>query len=167
MKVTRPKSESNEAGTEVASLAGARWRGAFAVLCTPFRSDGSVDWASLANEVQFCLEAGAHGLVCSVNGSESWTLTDGERLQATDAILEEVRGQVPVVVGVSAGSIEASQFFARQAEAAGADALVAMPPPSRLSAGIDARSFYGALASAVGIPVMIQNACLLYTSRCV
>ncbi len=56
-----------------------RWRGVFAILCTPFTSEGHLDLASLEREIQFCLEAQTHGLVALVNASEYWTLSDEER----------------------------------------------------------------------------------------
>jgi dihydrodipicolinate synthase/N-acetylneuraminate lyase len=135
----------------------APWRGVFSILCTPFHSDGTVDWASLRKEVLFCLEAGAHGLVCNVNASESWTLTDDERRQAAETVVKEVAGHVPTIVGVSGGSSVMSALFAQHAAEVGADAIMAMPPPSRMGAPVDAMTFYGSLAEAVELPVFIQN----------
>jgi dihydrodipicolinate synthase/N-acetylneuraminate lyase len=134
-----------------------RWRGVFSILCTPFRSDGSLDLASLAKEVKFCLEAGAHGLVCNVNASESWTLSDDERRDIAEATVKEIGGHIPTIVGVSAGSLEVSSLLARHAEEIGADAVMAMPPPSRMGSVVDASGFYTALAGTVDLPVVIQN----------
>jgi dihydrodipicolinate synthase/N-acetylneuraminate lyase len=135
----------------------APWRGVFSILCTPFHSDGSLDWPSLATEVDFCLEAGAHGLVCNVNASESWTLSDEERRRVAESTVKQVGGHIPIIVGVSAGSLEVSALFARHAQEIGADAVMAMPPPSRMGSAVDPRHFYERLASAVDLPVVIQN----------
>ena len=61
------------------TTADARWRGVFTIPVTPFHESGSIDWDSLRRCVEFCIEAGAHGIVMPVNASEFFTLTDDER----------------------------------------------------------------------------------------
>jgi len=61
------------------TTADAQWRGVFTIPVTPFHEDGSIDWDSLRRCVEFCIEAGAHGIVMPVNASEFFTLTDDER----------------------------------------------------------------------------------------
>ena len=56
------------------------FRGVFAVLPTPFTPGGSVDFESLRRCVRFCIDAGAHGLVASVNASEFTLLTSAEHV---------------------------------------------------------------------------------------
>ena len=107
------------------------WRGVFAILCTPFDDRGEVDWRSLDAEIEFCLDAGAGGLVCSVNASEFWTLTDRERCKIARAMVDRVDHHVRTVVGVTGGSSEVAVGLARAAADAGADAVMAMPPTGR------------------------------------
>ena len=57
------------------------FRGVFAIPPTPFDDPGNVDEDSLRRCVDFCIEAGAHGIVAPVNASESIALTDAERLR--------------------------------------------------------------------------------------
>jgi dihydrodipicolinate synthase/N-acetylneuraminate lyase len=137
--------------------ATAPWRGVFAILCTPFHVDGSLDLVSLAREVQFCVDGGAHGIVTTVNASEAWTLTARERLSVVETASKGLGGALPLVVGVSGGSLAISAEFAKHAEQSGADAVIAMPPPSTTSGGIDIRSYYEGLADSMGLPVMVQN----------
>ena len=68
----------------VKSAARSRFRGVFAIPPTPFDDAGNVDEASLRRCVDFCVEAGAHGIVAPVNASESIALTGsvgGRRLR--------------------------------------------------------------------------------------
>jgi len=133
------------------------WRGVFAILCTPFHADGTLDLASLEQEVDFCLEAGAHGLVCNVNASESWTLTDSERQEVATTVVKKVAGGVPSIIGVSSGSLEISQLLGKHAAEIGADAVMAMPSPSRMGSPVDPVRFFTALAEAVPLPLVVQN----------
>lgn len=133
------------------------WRGVFTIPCTPFTDGGDLDLESLASEVDFCVAAGAHGIVAPVNASEAWTLTDSERLLVVETLVQRVAGRVPVVAGVSAGSTQTSLMYARHAVEQGADALIAIPPLSFGGALEPIYAYYQALSDAAGIPIFIQN----------
>lgn len=135
----------------------APWRGIFTILCTPFTDLGEVDWRSLDAEVEFCLQAGAHGLVCSVNASEFWTLTEEERGKIARAMVARVDHKIPTVVGVAGGSSEIAVSLARAAEDAGADAVMAMPPTGRGASPAVIRKYYEALSRSVELPIFVQN----------
>jgi len=146
-------------------VTGKSWRGVFTIPCTPFTDDGALDLASLRSEIAFCLAAGAHGIVAPVNASEAWTLTDDERRTVVETLIREVDGKVPVVVGVSAGAAPAAVAYARHAEAAGADAVIALPqsgPPVPLAVIF---AYYRALSDAVAIPIFVQNHDAPYGTR--
>jgi 4-hydroxy-tetrahydrodipicolinate synthase len=133
------------------------WRGVFSIPCTPFTDDGALDRDGLAAVIEFCVDAGAHGIVAPVLASEAWTLTPEERRIVIDALVEGVHGRRPVVIGISAETRAASLALARQAEASGGDAVIAIPPPEcggELDAIFD---FYRILSSTVALPIFVQN----------
>jgi 4-hydroxy-tetrahydrodipicolinate synthase len=134
------------------------FRGVFAIPPTPFDESDNVDEASLRRCVDFCVAAGAHGVVAPVNASESIVLTDAERLRVTEVLAEQAAGRVPVVIGVSGVSTAASVLFARWARDAGADAVIAMPPYVRHPTADEIVEFYSAVARASSpLPVWIQD----------
>src|SRR5919205_4404202 len=90
-----------------------RFRGVFAIPPTPFDDAGNVDEPSLRRCVDFCIEAGAHGIVAPVNASESIALTDSERLRVAEVLVEQAAARVPVVGGVSGVSTAASVLYTR------------------------------------------------------
>lgn len=134
-----------------------RFRGVFAIPCTPFTQGGELDEESLRREVAFCLAAGAHGLVAPVNASEFTSLSDEERRRVATVLVEEVAGRVPVVIGVTAGSDVVAAGFARHAREIGADAVIAMPPHVRKATPPEIAAYYRAIAEAAQLPVFIQN----------
>jgi 4-hydroxy-tetrahydrodipicolinate synthase len=141
-----------------ASGANNRFRGVFAIPPTPFDDAGNVDEASLRRCVDFCVEAGAHGILAPVNASESIALTDAERLRVADILVEQAAGRVPVVVGVSGASTAASVLYARAAVRSGADAVMAMPPYVKHPPADEISDFYAVVARAAqGLPVWIQD----------
>lgn len=134
-----------------------QWRGIFTIPCTPFDDQGVLDKESLRREIQFCIEAGAHGIVFPVNASDFWTLSDEERQEAVEIVVREVQGRVPVVVGVAGASDPHAVAFAKHAQAVGADAVIAMPPYVRVAAEKDIFRYYQALSEAVSVPIFVQN----------
>jgi len=137
----------------------AQFRGVFTIPVTPFDRHGNIDEDSLKNEVNWCVLAGAHGIVAPVNASESPTLTDDERKRVTRLVIESADKRVPVIIGVSGVSQQSAVLYARYARQVGADGVIAMPPYGvRLIDPESIFAFYQAVGDAVeGLPVFIQN----------
>ncbi len=136
-----------------------RFRGVFTIPVTPFDRHGNLDEDSLKNEVDWCVRAGTHGIVAPVNASESPTLLDDERKRVTRLVVETTAKRVPVVIGVSGVSTQASVMFTKYARQVGADAVIAMPPYGvRLADPESVFAFYQAVADAADdVPVFLQN----------
>jgi len=132
-------------------------RGIFPVLQTPVSPDGELDAKSLEREVAFCIEAGAHGLVFPVLGSEFQFLTEGERHRLVEVVIGEAAGQVPVVVGVAGPIAAAAVEHARHAARAQADAVIALPPHIAPGSQEEILDYYRKIAQAAGRPVFIQH----------
>jgi len=107
------------------------FRGIFTIPSTPFRESGEIDVPSFRRVVDFCVEAGAHGLVYPVNASEWIHLSDAERFELSAVLVEQNRGRIPAVSGVGAATREQAARFAAHAREIGAGAVIAMPPHIR------------------------------------
>ncbi len=135
------------------------FRGVFAIPVTPFDERGDLDEESLRREVDWCVRAGAHGIVAPVVASEGPSLTEDERRRVTRIVTEATAGRRPVMIGVSGASTQASVLYARYAREVGANAVIAMPPYGVRSTDPEAVfAFFQAVAEAAGgLPVCIQN----------
>jgi 4-hydroxy-tetrahydrodipicolinate synthase len=133
------------------------WRGVFTIPCTPFDETGKLDVDSLRREVEFCLEAGAHGIVAPVNASEFWTLSDEERKTVAETIVKTVAGRIPTVIGVTGASAPIAVDFAQHAQHIGADAVIALPPHARTASPTTIFAYFRALSEAITIPIFVQN----------
>ncbi|TVY07507.1 dihydrodipicolinate synthase family protein [Paenibacillus cremeus] len=133
-------------------------RGIYAIPPTPFKDNGELDEQGLRSIIQFCLNAGAHGIVTPVNASEFISLTDDERKQVVRIAVDTVSGQIPVVAGVAGTCEEHAVYHAHHAREAGADSLIAMPPYVKKATPDEIVHYYQALdREAQGLPVWIQN----------
>jgi dihydrodipicolinate synthase/N-acetylneuraminate lyase len=135
------------------------YRGIFTIPSTPFASSGEIDIPSFRRLIDFCIECGAHGLVFPVNASEFTALSDAERFQLAETLVQHNAGRLPVVIGVAGVTQEVAIKFAKHAREIGADSVIAMPPyikRSPLSQAVIVE-YYEKISAAAQLPVWIQN----------
>ncbi len=130
--------------------------GVFPILVTPFDEEARVDETSLRSLVEFELAAGVDGLGVAL-GSEILLLTEAERVQVTRAVVDQVRGRVPVVIKTGAGRNRPGRALQPAGPDGGADALMVMPATAAPAAGAEVREYYRAIARDVDLPIFIQD----------
>ncbi len=140
-------------------MADKNLRGIYSILGTCFKDDESIDYASQENLIHYCIENGLHGIVTLANASEGHLMLDDEKKQLLSFVIKTVNGRIPVVATINHPSSYCAAEMARNAEAAGADAVMCMPPFfGRWRAGLgEIESFFSAINSAVKIPIIIQD----------
>ena len=131
-------------------------KGVFGLLPTPYTHDYEIHTPDLRSVADFCCRSGQHGIVWPVMVGEFYFLGEEERLRNLDAVLETVNHRIPVVFGCSGVSVPQVLTFARAAQQAGADAIIAMAP-ARTDTTI-AIDMFRRLADAFDGPIILQNA---------
>lgn len=131
--------------------------GVVPIMPTPFDETGGLDIESLLSLTEFLIGSGVDGIaVCGV-ASEGYALTDVERRNVIETVSRASAGLVPVLAGAGHHSAEAGAQLAREAEAAGADGLLVMPPHFVKPTDSSLVQYFSAIDAAVGIPIMIQD----------
>lgn len=131
-------------------------KGLFGLLPTPYSEDYEIHTDDLRSVADFCCRSGQHGIVWPVMVGEFYFLGEEERVRNLEAVLEEVNGRLPVVFGCSGVSVPQVLFFAREAQKAGADAIIAMAP-ARTNQTVTIDMFHR-LGDAFDGPIFVQNA---------
>lgn len=140
--------------------------GVVPVVPTIFRDDETVDLAGTARVADYLIDAGVDGLCLLANYSEQFSLTDSERDQLARSVLEHVAGRVPVIVTTSHYSARVAAARSRFAQDLGASMVMLMPPSFGTGLAVDGPgvvSYFGQVAAAIDIPVMVQDAPLSAT----
>ncbi|WP_029089786.1 dihydrodipicolinate synthase family protein [Brevibacterium album] len=135
----------------------AQLNGILAAVVTPFTPEGEVDRAGIAAQVEHILGGGIHGLVPGGSTGEFTTLTLDERKAANRAYVEAAAGRAPVYAGTGALSTTETVELSRDAEAAGADGVMIVPPFYDAPGFEELIAHYGAVSEAIGIPIMYYN----------
>jgi dihydrodipicolinate synthase/N-acetylneuraminate lyase len=131
--------------------------GVHAAIVTPFHSDLAVDHDGIAAEVRRLLNGGIDGIVPNGTVGEGGSLSRDERRAVIETVVAAADGKVPVCAGVSAATAEQAAIYARDAKSAGADSVMTLPPLLYRADRRELLEFFGAVASAADLPVMIYN----------
>lgn len=103
------------------------FRGCATALVTPFRG-GSVDEAALGKLIEAQVAGGCAALVIAGTTGESAALSYAEHKALIEKAVRLCAGRVPVIAGAGSNSTEHALTLIRQAEDAGADALLLVTP---------------------------------------
>ncbi|MFD9072126.1 5-dehydro-4-deoxyglucarate dehydratase [Streptomyces lasiicapitis] len=123
---------------------------------TPYGADGSVDIETFRTHVRAGVEAGAAAVFACCGTGEFHALTSEEFQRLVAAAVEETAGRVPVVAGAGYGTALAVRY-AKLAEEAGADGLLAMPPYLVAAAQEGLIRHYTELAAATSLDVIVYQ----------
>ncbi|MEW2073498.1 5-dehydro-4-deoxyglucarate dehydratase [Streptomyces sp. NPDC017966] len=123
---------------------------------TAYGPDGSVDLDTYRLHVRRGVEAGAAAVFACCGTGEFHALTPEEFELCVTAAVEATEGRVPVVAGAGYGTALAVRY-ARLAERAGADGLLAMPPYLVKAAQEGLLRHYRQMAAATSLPVIVYQ----------
>jgi 4-hydroxy-tetrahydrodipicolinate synthase len=133
-------------------------RGLFPIGQTPFTPDNKLDLECLAAEMKFCNRGGVHGFAWPQIASGWSTLSESERLEGAEALIDANKGgKTALVIGVQtkgsdlAGAIR----YAKHAAGKGADAVISLPPEKADDKAM--LEYYKALGAATELPLFVQS----------
>ena len=125
---------------------------------TPFTESGAIDlhtWEALIDQY---VEAGVHGLVLGSGTGQHPYLTEAECNRLYEVGVRRVNGRCNVICQSSALNMDEVLRRSRQAESAGAQALMVLPPYFEGPTDDDGLfAFYAELDAAVGIDIVGYN----------
>jgi len=126
-------------------------------MVTPMQPGGALDAPGLARLVEHLLATGCDGLVVGGTTGESPTLSEAEAAGLVKAVVAQAGSRARVIAGVGTYDTASSIRRARDAEAAGADALLLVCPyySRPTQDGVIAHCL--AVADATELPVMLYD----------
>jgi 4-hydroxy-tetrahydrodipicolinate synthase len=144
------------AAEDRAMTARTSFKGSFTALVTPFKN-GSVDEEAYRGLIDWQLAEGTSGLVPVGTTGESPTLSHQEHHQVVEWCIEQVRGRAPVIAGAGSNSTAEAIDMSREAEKAGADAVLVVTPYYNKPTQEGLYHHFKAINDAIGIPIIIYN----------
>lgn len=126
-------------------------------IVTPFRADGAIDHAVLAQVIEHNIAGGVSGILPAGTTGEYYAMTTDERLELFRAVREIVAGRALLIAGCNAGATREAAAFAEAAAEVGYDAIMLAVPPTSLPSQSEIAAHFTAVADAAGLPVVLYN----------
>ena len=127
-------------------------------MVTPMTSDGAIDYDGAAQLARYLVsDMRNDGLVISGTTGESPTTTDAEKDRLLRTVIEAVGDRATIVAGVGTNDTAHTCELAKQAEQAGADALLVVTPYYSKPPQEGLIAHFTAAADATGLPVMVYD----------
>lgn len=134
-----------------------KFRGTFVVVTTPFGAFDTLDDEGLRGNIDWYIEEGIHGIVCTGSTGEFDCLSDDEREEVVKIVVDQVNHRVPVLAGSAGRSTSETVRWSKYAEDIGADGVMIAPPYYCLPSDDELFEHYKIVAEATDIPIMIYN----------
>lgn len=133
------------------------FRGSMVALVTPMTADQQLDFDALDRLIEFHVANGTDGIVAVGTTGESATLDMDEHTTVVRAVVERVRGRVPVIAGTGANSTSEALHLSRCAQEAGADACLLVTPYYNKPTQEGLYQHFKCIAEAVSLPHILYN----------
>jgi 4-hydroxy-tetrahydrodipicolinate synthase len=127
-------------------------------MVTPLRGRDELDLPGLERLIEHILSGGIDGLFILGTTGEGPSLSYSLRRELVERTCRQVRGRVPVLVGITDTAYVESVNLARHAATAGADALVLAPPYYFVEGQPELQEYLDHLAAELPLPLFLYNA---------
>jgi 4-hydroxy-tetrahydrodipicolinate synthase len=126
-------------------------------LPTPFNDEGKIDAAAFERLCDLQIVNGATALVVCGTTGEAPTLTPGEHTELIRIAVALARGRVPIIAGAGANSTAHAVELSKDAEAAGADAILSVVPYYNKPTQAGLYAHFREIAESTGLPVILYD----------
>jgi len=138
------------------------WRGVMPAITTPFLPDLSVDHEFLKKHVTWLVDEGSTGIVALGSLGEGATLAFDEKVAILRSCVEAVGSRVPIVAGIAALSTSEAVRLAQEAEKAGCQGLMVLPPYVYKGTWPEMRNHVASIFKATSLSCMLYNNPIAY-----
>jgi 4-hydroxy-tetrahydrodipicolinate synthase len=131
--------------------------GYIADLPTPFDGDGELDLNAFVALCTRQIDAGAAAIIVGETAGEASTLSAAEKLRLVRCAVETAQGRARVIAGAGSNSTDRAIELTRQAERAGADAVLSVVPYYNKPMQEGMVVHFRAIAASTALPVILHD----------
>src|SRR5579872_5957034 len=133
------------------------FKGSFVALVTPMHRDGSIDWKSLHDLVEWHIASGTDGIVVAGTTGEAPTLLRDEQYDMIESIVKQVAKRILVIAGTGTNCTHHTLELSLDAKKAGADACLIVTPYYNRPTQQGLFEHYKFIAEKVSLPIIMYN----------
>jgi 4-hydroxy-tetrahydrodipicolinate synthase len=131
--------------------------GYIADLPTPFEQDAELDLEAFVALCERQIDAGASAIIVGETAGEALTLTTAERLRLIRCAVDAAQGRARIIAGAGSNSTDRAVELTKQAERAGADAVLSVVPYYNKPTQEGMVAHFRAVAASTTLPVILHD----------
>lgn len=131
--------------------------GSGVAITTPFKKDGSVDYDTFREQIEYQIKGGTDAIIVCGTTGEASTLTHEEHLDCIKFCAEVVNKRIPVIAGTGSNCTETAIYLSTEAEKYGVDALLIVTPYYNKATQKGLIEHYTMIAESVSLPIIMYN----------
>ena len=133
------------------------FEGVATALVTPMYDDGTINYDRLKSLIDEQIEDGIPALVICGTTGESATMTLEEHSEVIRVAIKHAAGRVKIIAGAGSNDTACAAALAKEAEEAGADALLIVTPYYNKATQGGLVAHYKYIAERVSLPIILYN----------
>ena len=133
------------------------FKGLGVAMVTPFKTDGQIDFESLARIVENLIAGGVDHLCVLGTTAETPTLSESERLEVVKFVIKQVKGRIPMMVGCSSNCTAAVVEQIKNYQLDGIDAILSAVPFYNKPSQEGIYRHFAEIAKASAKPIILYN----------
>lgn len=133
------------------------FHGSMVALVTPMQPDGSVDYQSLHQLVEWHIASKTQALIVVGTTGEAATLSTQEQFDIIETVVKQVNKRIPVIAGTGSNCTKHTIELTRNAKKAGADGALIVTPYYNKPTQQGLFEHYKKIAESVSIPIILYN----------
>jgi len=127
-------------------------------MVTPFADDRSLDLEGARKLASYLVENGSHGVVVAGTTGESPTLSDDEKIELLEEVLDEIGTDATVICGTGSNNTSHAAGLTQRASRAGAHGVLVVSPYYNKPIEAGLRAHYAEVSEAAGeTPIALYN----------
>ena len=131
--------------------------GVMPAMITSFNKDESINKEGIRKTVNYLISERVEGLYITGSTGETFLMSQEEKKQAIEIIVEEVNGRVPVIAHIGSIGTKITTELGQYAEKVGVDALSALPPFYYGFSNDEIFNYYKDISNSTSLPITVYN----------
>ena len=131
--------------------------GVIPAMITSFNKDESINKEGIRKTINYLISEKVNGLYITGSTGETFLMSQDEKKQVIEIIVEEVNRRVPVIAHIGSIGTKITTELGQYAEKIGVDALSALPPFYYGFSNDEIFSYYKDISNTTNLPITIYN----------
>lgn len=133
------------------------FKGSGVAIVTPMNADMTVNYKRLEELVNYQIEHKTDAIIICGTTGESATLSEEEHKKCVETAVKAAAGRVPVIAGSGSNNAAHAVTLSKNAEGAGADALLVVTPYYNKATQKGLYEYYKLIADNTKLPIIMYN----------